>query len=512
MMRRKTLPWMLLVLLAAGLTACKFFTVNLSMAPTQTALQAEINYLLQTATALSALAAAPTQAAAPLSPDSTIEPPPVLPILTAAPVAAAPSTPEPTPQASVAPQPNATPVSPDDERALFAAARILLFEDMSASRHVRLIKQALDEAGYFYVDVGSAQGWFKTQLLSDIDWDVVIAGAEADRQFGGEFFGLIRQRVEGGASAIVETWNLDAAPQGQAMRLLDLCGLQVQADWYLPDPPVFFWTQPQAAVFTTPNRIPMLRNARSIWSAATGDMGDLLMLRASPPPPSDTLILASPNPQWNDHGLISSCLGGRVIIQTFRSHEYQPQDSIALWQNYVHQALQQRFIHTPRSLPTPGLVFPLSDDPSPVLRPGPTPGPDYTFAHTCGEALTARLLVAPRFSTDLFEHHAQGVFAQLRLELTNPGAEDIQVWAQDYRLDYTIGKAQKSQEIHKAATGFLFIEGGVSLWQTMLSPGQSTRVAVVFDIPAAAQNLILRITPGAAFSRPVCQVNIPLDK
>ena len=65
-----------------------------------------------------------------------------------------------------------------DER-LLKSAKILLFEDMSASRQIRLVKEALDEAGYFYLDVGSAKGWFKSQLLSGVEWDLVIAAAEA---------------------------------------------------------------------------------------------------------------------------------------------------------------------------------------------------------------------------------------------------------------------------------------------------------------------------------------------
>jgi hypothetical protein len=71
-----------------------------------------------------------------------------------------------------------------DER-LLKSAKILLFEDMSASRYIRLVKEALDEAGYFYLDVGSAKGWFKSQLLSGVEWDLVIAAAEAERELVG---------------------------------------------------------------------------------------------------------------------------------------------------------------------------------------------------------------------------------------------------------------------------------------------------------------------------------------
>jgi hypothetical protein len=49
------------------------------------------------------------------------------------------------------------------EDRLLKSAKILLFEDMSASRYIRVVKEALDRDNYFYIDVGSAKGWFKSQ-------------------------------------------------------------------------------------------------------------------------------------------------------------------------------------------------------------------------------------------------------------------------------------------------------------------------------------------------------------
>ncbi len=78
---------------------------------------------------------------------------------------------------------NHPPIDPVDRQ--LKSARILLFENMSASGYIRIVKEALDRAGYFYLDVGSATGWFKTQLLSSVEWDLIIAAAEANREFGG---------------------------------------------------------------------------------------------------------------------------------------------------------------------------------------------------------------------------------------------------------------------------------------------------------------------------------------
>jgi hypothetical protein len=474
--------------------ACNLVSINRGVAPTQTALQAQINGLLLTATALEA---------SPQPTDSGFLPP------TATPPAV--ETPALTATQTLAPAPATRVGERLDEQRQMAAGRILLFEDMSASRYVRLIKQALDEAGYFYVDVGSAQGWFKTQLLSDVDWDLVIAGAEADRQFGGEFYGLLRDRIQAGSSAVVETWDLDLAPDGQAAALLDVCGVQVQADWYLPETPVFFWTQPDNPLFNTPHRIDSLRNARSIWAATSGDLGDLLEVRPNAPV-SGTAILASLNPRWNDHGLITSCLGGRVILQTFRSHEYQADDMTALWQNYVYNTLRARFAAHPAQAPRASVTYPVSDAPSEVLRPGPTPGPDYTFPHPCGQALTARVVTSPRYSSALFEHVPQGQFVNFLVDLVNTGPEAVQIWAGDYRLGYTANGQAGATPIHKAATGFLYIDYGSDLWQTALPPGGSARIALAFDIPRGAKDLVFSLTPGLAFDQAVCRVNIALDK
>jgi hypothetical protein len=200
-----------------------------------------------------------------------------------------------------------TETAPDisDER-LLKSAKILLFEDMSASRYIRLVKEALDEAGYFYLDVGSATGWFKSQLLSGVEWDLVIAAAEAEREFGGEFFEFIDAHLERGAAVIIENWDLDSAPMGRVKPMLDRCGVSVQSDWFEPEMRVFFWTDPAHPIFNYPNRITSgLRNAVPLWR---GDVGDLLQSNTSAGMTAgNALILAADNgSQANDHGLLVS--------------------------------------------------------------------------------------------------------------------------------------------------------------------------------------------------------------
>lgn len=393
------------------------------------------------------------------------------------------------------------------EERLLKSAKILLFEDMSASRYIRLVKEALDEAGYFYLDVGSAKGWFKSQLLSGVEWDLVIAAAEAPREFGGEFFEYIDAQLERGAAAIIENWDLDSAPTGRAKPMLDRCGVSVQSDWYEPEMRVFFWTDPAHPIFNYPNRLTSgLRNAAPLWR---GDVGDLLQANLSP---GNALILAADNRSLaNDHGLLVTCLDGRMILQTFRSHEYHHDDMVALWQNYIYQTLKSHFSFTQTNLPTPVATYLPDSQPVGQIPEGPTPGPDYTFPHACGAALTARLVEAPDFKRDLFEHHALGTFLILRLEVVNLSTFPVQIWDQDYILQGEVNGKPVTYAPHTAATGYLYIERPSNLYQDLIQPGETWRTSVAFDVAPEGQQWGLVLRPGSEFNEQVCEVDIPLN-
>lgn len=487
------LLWLALALLFT-LPACNLFSRLPMLQTTQTALAGQQTELARTMAALVPAVDTPV-------PDLTAEPV----------VVPETQTGGETPMPPISPGIHVSPIPGDapalDDR-LLKSAKILLFEDMSASRYTRLVKLALDEAGYSYLDVGSAKGWFKTQLLSPVDWDLVIAAAEAEREFGGEFYEYLTNRVKSGSSVVIENWDLDAAPDGRAGLLLDLCGLQVQEDWYLPDLPVFYWVDPAHPLFNHPN--PMARGlaqAQPIWE---GDEGDLMQVK--PGSQANPLILASLNSNWTtDHGLISTCLGGQVILQTFRSHQFNQVDMVALWQNYIFQTLKNRYERVEKLAPTPGVTY-VPQDPPPTIVPAATPGPEYTFPHVCGGALTARITRAPLSTTDLFEHHANGIFIVLRLELENIGPEAVQIWDQDYFLESSVHGKPVVYGIQPAATGYLYIETPTRLWQDLVQPGELFKTALAFDIDPAAQELVFVLRPGSEFNQTVCEVRIPLTR
>jgi hypothetical protein len=401
--------------------------------------------------------------------------------------------------------------APEPSERLLESARILLFEDMSASRQIRIVKEALDDLGYYYLDVGSAKGWFKTQLLSDVKWDLVIAAAEAEREFGGEFFQYLDQQIAKGAGVIVENWDIDAAPTGKAGLLLHRCGLRFKADWYMPELRVFYWTVPDAPVFHAPNQMPSnLGNAAPLW---TGDLGDLLEVDPQAASrPDAPLILASTNfDTKTTNGLLASCLNGKVILQTFRTHEYQHDTMLHLWENYIYQTLKAHLDSTQQTVPTPAIT----SQPTPIGSPtsaGPTPGPGYTIEHGCDGIFSVKLTDSPLFQKDLFEHHADGEFLILRLQLINQTNFPIQVWDQDYFIEARVDNQTMVYSPHKAATGYLYIEFPNNFSQDLFQPGSVSRTSLAFDIDPRATDWVFVFRPGSKFHEQVCEARIPLTR
>jgi hypothetical protein len=393
-----------------------------------------------------------------------------------------------------------------DERSL-KSARILLFEDMSASGQVRYVMDALEQAHYFFLDVGSAKGWFKTQLLSSQEWDLIIAAAEAGRNFGGEYFDLIMERVESGAAAIIEYRDFESAPDGRSKSFLDRCGLEYQLDWFEPDLRVFFPLVPGHPVFNEPNAgMSSWRTGAPMWQ---GDVGDLLRIKTlAGQPQGDAMLLVGTNAGWkDDHGLLATCIDGRVILQTFPSHEVYYGDMIRLWQNYAYQTLKNRFAVATPPAPAPVAVVDPSATPSEGI-----PVPAESEYYTCGDIFRARLIRAPQYQTDLFEHHAYGTFAILRLELSNQSTSPVFIWDEDYTMEAQLNGKPVAYRPDVAATGYLYIDSGSNLYQDRIESGQTWRTSLAFDIDRESSQRVLVVRPGSEFNETVCEVRIPVSK
>ncbi len=233
-----------------------------------------------------------------------------------------------------------------DLDALRKGAKILLFEDMSGNRYKleRYVKRALDEAGYVYTDVGSAQGWLKKELVSPAEYDLLIISSEITGKISGEYFDYIDQRLQNGASVIMEMWDIDSLSLGKIKKILDQCGVEVEADWYNPGLRDLWYLIRDHPILNEPNEMGTLRPNR-VW---TGDVGDLMQIKYynNKAVGDAALVIGIDANKPNSRAVLTTCMGGRLVLQTFDTHEYSREDMLKLWQNYVYYALTNHFVYT----------------------------------------------------------------------------------------------------------------------------------------------------------------------
>jgi hypothetical protein len=256
----------------------------------------------------------------------------------------------PTPQISPTPAPpTQTPKPTVDLSAALKNAHVLLYEDMAGVYDTsRYIKKALDDMEQAYTDTGDMQGQFKKYLTSRApdgqDWDLIISANES-RHTGnaikGEFFKYFSDHLQRGAAVIIETWNLDSFYQDPSTHeLLKSCGVEYQGDLFDMQfqSEVFYTLIPNHPLLTTPNQI-SLNYVTNYWNLK-GDMGDVLRNTSM----GDAALVLGRRPENPDrYGTLAVCKKGRLIIQTFSTHEYRQDDIEKLWQNYVSNALKNRF-------------------------------------------------------------------------------------------------------------------------------------------------------------------------
>ncbi|NMC11416.1 MAG: hypothetical protein GYA34_00865 [Chloroflexi bacterium] len=220
------------------------------------------------------------------------------------------------------------------------SSNILLFEDMAGWGGSRFIKDALDLAGYSYTDVGSAQGWLRNNMLSNKSWDLIIVASETRTKIQGEFFDLLLDEIHHGTAIIIEIWDGDVLAKGKLRYLLSECGIEVHDDWYNPNIRTIFWLIPNHPIFQEPNAIASIKESY-FWA---DDIGDLVRIV----PGGDAVLLAgTKKDNKDDHGVLTTCFDGRVIIQSFSSHDYERAGMIDLWQNYIFFTLKNHYQYKP---------------------------------------------------------------------------------------------------------------------------------------------------------------------
>lgn len=226
-------------------------------------------------------------------------------------------------------------------------ANILVYEDMKGDfQYNPRVDQALNALGLSssrVVRVADRQGDFLTELNTGRGWDLIISAAETRTGPTGEFWEAIGDLVMNDHVALIaEEWDLDSFYIGKISPLLSRCGITVQKDWER-DPARYdiydysiYWLEPQHPIFTEPNVVSPLIVPNIVW---WNDAGDLIKLTGG-----DAQILAGTQKnEYSSYGVVISCLEGRMIWQSFSTHDYSNEDTLALWQNYIVYTLRNRF-------------------------------------------------------------------------------------------------------------------------------------------------------------------------
>jgi len=238
--------------------------------------------------------------------------------------------------------------SAEDINKMIDKANILIYEDVVGyPEMLPYIMKALERIGGHHQYVGDAEGVFMDQLSSDTKWDLIIMSAEVRGSISGDYWTLLTNQVNRNVALVAEAWYLDKISRGKISPFLEQCGIEVQKNWERPwnaNPVEYdmYWVEPDNPVFNTPNQVDHFRaSLPTFWP---DDAGDFIEITEG----SHAVILASHvRDAHRNYGLITSCMDGRVILQTFSSHDYKGTTMIALWQNYIMYTLTNHFLATP---------------------------------------------------------------------------------------------------------------------------------------------------------------------
>jgi hypothetical protein len=245
---------------------------------------------------------------------------------------------------AVIPQP--TQDTGQDIQARIKAANILVYEDIrgypALLPRVQQAIKSMDFSGGQIVMVGDAVGDFMTQLNSPTKWDLIIVASEVRTGVRGEFWDLILKQAQKKVGLAIEVWYVDKDYYDKLNFLLDECGVTLQKNWTWPAnfQPLnysIYWLQQDNPLFTIYKTVPPLVTPNIYWM---GDAGDLMKISGT----GDAQLLAGTQPsETSSYGVLTSCMQGRMILQTFSTHDYQETKTVALWENYIVYTLTNHF-------------------------------------------------------------------------------------------------------------------------------------------------------------------------
>lgn len=265
---------------------------------------------------------------------------------------------QPSPAATFTPAPTDAPAAAGTESIeeptsqnvdeLIEGANILIYEDATGDPSLAPIVSntvnAMNFSGGRVIDTGDAMGRFREYANSASDWDLIIVAAEVRSSFSGELFELLYDHIDNGGAVIIEMWYLDEVARGKIAPILSDCGVGFFRDWerasdYDPYKYSIYWLDTSHPLLSMPNTVRAPSYPYPVWF---GDAGDLLKLV---PGGDGVLVGGLYQNRKSDYGVLASCLEGRMVIQTFSSHDYDWELVQPLWENYITYTLAKHFEH-----------------------------------------------------------------------------------------------------------------------------------------------------------------------
>jgi hypothetical protein len=246
--------------------------------------------------------------------------------------------------------PTATkPYVTDSQKERIQNARVLILEDIAGDPllvpRLDTVFERMGMTGENVVNLHDATGNFVDILQSDETWDLIIVATEQRTEARLDIWEDLLDHINAGGALIIEAWYLDEISGGSIKPLLDTCGVKVLKDWYRVESDeaynfvVYDIANNNHRLFNLPNPVDMPLIPRFYWS---GDVGDLMQIL---PVSNSALIGGLHVSNTAQFGLLTECVEGRMILQTFSTHNYKKADTLALWENYITNALISHFAY-----------------------------------------------------------------------------------------------------------------------------------------------------------------------
>ena len=231
---------------------------------------------------------------------------------------------------------------------LIKGSNILIYEDVVGDPTlvpiVGNLVNAMNFSGGKIINTGDAMGKFREHANSATPWDLIIVSAEVRSGFSGELFEVMYDHINNGGAVIIEIWYLDRVVSGKISPILSRCGVTLFRDWernwdYDPYDYSIYWLDSSHPLLSTPNIAQAPSYPYPVWY---DDAGDLLELTSG----GDAVLVGGLHAsRKSDYGVLASCMDGRMVIQTFSTHDYKMEIVQPLWENYIIYTLTNHYLY-----------------------------------------------------------------------------------------------------------------------------------------------------------------------